>query len=298
MKDKIEYIIVRFLVFIFRLLPYDLAFSMGEFIGYLLYLIDKKHKNIARENLEKAFCKEKNTRAEYRGKREIDAIIKEVFKNIGRSFIEFINLPKLKNKLREIVKIEGIENLHKAFEKKKGVIAIVSHFGNWELIGATFPTIYPGRCSAIAFPQGNVLTDKLINDIRRNAGLKIIFTGPSVKNVLKSLNKGEIVGFLADQDAGDGGVFVDFFGKYASTAKGPISLALRSGVPVIMAFIMRENRKTHRMVITEELILNITGDEEKDILVNTGKWVRILEDFIRKYPQQWFWVHRRWKTQN
>lgn len=291
MKDKIEYIIVRFLVFIFRLLPYNLAFSIGEFIGYLLYLIDKKHKNIARENLEKAFCKENN-------KREIDAIIKEVFKNIGRSFIEFINLPKLKNKLREIVKIEGIENLHKAFEKKKGVIAIVSHFGNWELIGATFPTIYPGGCSAIAFPQGNVLTDKLINDIRRNAGLKIIFTGLSVKNVLKSLNKGEIIGFLADQDAGDGGVFVDFFGRKASTAKGPISLALRSGVPVIMVFIIRENKKTHRMVITEELILDITGDEEKDILVNTGKWVRILEDFIRKYPQQWFWVHRRWKTQN
>ena len=291
MKDIIEYIVVIILIFILRLLPYRVAFFIGEQLCALLYFIDKKHKEIAYNNIKKSFGTEKNDE-------EIKKIIKETFKNIGRSFIEFIWLPKFKKgKLKELIGIDGAENLHKAFSKKKGVIGIVSHFGNWELIGATFPMIYPGQSSAIAFPQGNVLTDRMINNIRRSTGLKIIYTGPSVKEVLRNLNNREIVGFLADQDAGDGGIFVDFFGRKASTAKGPVVLALKTGAPVIMVFIIRENRYRHHVVITEELIMERTGDEEKDILVNTRKWIKILEDFIRKYPEQWFWVHRRWKTQ-
>jgi KDO2-lipid IV(A) lauroyltransferase len=285
--DFFEYIIFIVLGWLFRLLPLKISVSIGGILGGLIYYIDSKHRKIAFNNLKESF-KEKSDK-------EIISIIKKLYKNIGKSFVEFVSLPKLnKERLLKLVKIEGKENLENAISKGKGVIVIVSHFGNWELVGAVYPLFGPS--SAVAFPQSNKWVDKLINKYRRATGLKILYTGNAIKDLIRSLRKKEIIGLLADQDAGGEGVFVEFFGRYASTHKGPVVLSLKTGAPVILTFLIREKDNTHRLVIEKEIDIVKTNNFEEDVKVNTTKWVKILEDYIRKYPEQWFWVHRRWKT--
>ncbi|MFH1824689.1 MAG: lysophospholipid acyltransferase family protein [Candidatus Firestonebacteria bacterium] len=286
-SNLLEYIIFIIFAFLFRFLPFKISVSIGGFLGNLIYGLDRKHRKIAFNNLKESF-KEKNNQ-------EIKDIVKGLYRNIGKSFIEFIFLPRLnKEKLLKLIKIEGKENLEKAISKGKGVIVIVSHFGNWELVGSTCSLFGPS--SAVAFPQSNKLTDKLINKYRKSTGLKILYTGGAIKELIKSLKRKEIIGLLSDQDAGGEGVFVEFFGRPASTHRGPVVLALKTEAPVVLTFLIREKNNTHRLVIEKELDLVKTGNLEKDVKINTTKWVKILEDYVRKYPEQWFWVHRRWKT--
>lgn len=176
-----------------------------------------------------------------------------------------------------------------------GVVIISPHFGNWELVGSVCASFAPSM--AIVFPQSNPYTDRLINQVRNSNNIQTVNTGISVKEVLKAIKNGVNIGFLADQNAGDNGIFVDFMGRPASTAKGPIAIALKTGASVIMTFMIREKDDTHCMIITEEIKLEKTGDLEKDIVTNTKKWTAILEDYVKRYPDHWFWVHRRWKTQ-
>lgn len=288
-SDIIEYITLKILIFITRLLPLAVALKTGEFIGNSVYLIDKKHRAVAMDNLLHAFKTEKT-------EEELNSIIKNLYKNIGKGLMEFLCISRLSNgKIYRLVEVEGKANFENALAKNKGIVVIVPHFGNWELAGATFPTM--ARSVAIAFPQANQLTDRVINNIRRSSGLEVVFTGAGIKGVLKALKEKAAVGFLADQNAGDGGVFVNFFGRPASTAKGPAAFALKTGAPMIMGLMIRKPDGKYKLHITGEIIMEKTGDYEKDIIINTQKWSSLLENYIREYPDHWFWVHRRWKTQ-
>ena len=286
----IEYVFVLILRFLIRCLPYKFALFLGGILGKVAYFIDKKHRNIALTNLDKAFKGEKT-------KEELIKINKALFNHLCKCFIEFIMLPRFKGRIKDIVKIEGLEHLHSAFKKGKGAIMLVPHFGNWEIAGVVYSMLLPSRSNAIAFPQSNKLTDRLINEQMEFMGIKIIYTGNAIKTALQCLRRNEAVGFLADQDARGDGVFINFFGRPASTNKGPVVFALKTGAPILMTFMIRQKDDTHLFVIEPEVIMEKTGDYNKDILVNTQKWNDILEKYVRKYPEQWFWVHRRWKTQ-
>lgn len=288
LSDILEYVLFIKLIIIFRSIPYKISKKIGEMLFYLVYLMDKKHRKVAHDNLSIAFKNDKN-------EEEIGQIIKDLYRNMGKWLVEFICIPKFKGeKIFNLVEFEGKQNFANALAKGKGAVVIVPHFGNWELAGATFPKI--GKSLAIAFPQANPLTDNLINKIRKSSGIGIAYTGAGVKSVLKALKNNTAIGFLADQNVGDG-VFVNFFGRLACTAKGPIAIALKTGAPVIMGVMLIQPNGKYKLHVTEEIPLAITGDTEKDIIVNTQKWTTILENFIRQYPDQWFWVHRRWKTQ-
>ncbi|OGF48161.1 MAG: hypothetical protein A2231_12025 [Candidatus Firestonebacteria bacterium RIFOXYA2_FULL_40_8] len=283
----LEYIFLVTAGFLLRLLPYKAVSGVGAFFGKILYVFDKKHRKIAYDNLKPSFP-EKSTE-------ELEGIIKKVYDNMGRGFSEFLYLPKLSlEKLKKLVKVEGEEHLRAALKKGKGVIVIVSHFGNWELMGARY-TEY-GSSTVIAFPQSNALTDKVITKYRTNAGMRIIFTGNAVKEIFKALKSNGMVGFLADQDAHGEGVFVDFFGRPASTSRGPSVFALKTKAAIITSFIVREKDNTFTLHIEPEIPLVDTGDFEADVRKNTENWTLVLERYVRQYPEQWFWVHRRWKT--
>ena len=127
-------------------------------------------------------------------------------------------------------------------------------------------------------------------------GLKIIRKRRATKYVLKALRDNYIVGFIADQNAGREGVFVEFFGKLASTARGPVAIALKTGAPLILSFDIRLPNDQHRLIITEPMELTVTGDLDKDVACNTAKLRSEFEKQIRRYPCQWMWQHDRWKT--
>lgn len=283
----LEYVFLVTVGFILRRLSYSAASGVGAFSGKILYFFDRKHKNVAYENLKLSFPE--------KSEEELLGIVKRLYDNIGRGFTEFLYLPQLPlEKLKKLIKTEGEENLKSALAKNKGVIVIVSHFGNWELMGARY-TEY-GSSTVIAFPQGNQFTDRVITRYRTNAGMKIIFTGSAVKEIFRALKNNGMVGFLADQDAHGEGVFVNFFGRPASTNRGPAVFALKTKAPIIMSHMVRQKDNTHILYFEPELPLVDTGDFEADVKKNTENWSAVLERYVRMYPDHWFWVHRRWKT--
>ncbi|MFH1074939.1 MAG: lysophospholipid acyltransferase family protein [Candidatus Firestonebacteria bacterium] len=283
----LEYIFLVAAGFILRRLPYGAASGMGSFFGKILYVFDKKHRKIAYENLKPSFSGKSDA--------ELKGIIKRLYDNMGRSFTEFLYLPKLSlEKLKKLIKVKGEEHLKAALSKGRGAVVIVSHFGNWELMGARY-TEY-GSCTVIAFPQSNALTDKVITRYRTNAGMRIIFTGNTVKEIFRALRNNGMVGFLADQDAHGEGIFIDFFGRPASTNRGPAVMALKTKAAMIMSFIIREKNNTFTLHFEPELPLVETGDFEADVRKNTENWSAVLEKYVKEYPDHWFWVHRRWKT--
>lgn len=284
------YVLVRAAAFILLFIPIRLAVFLGGFLGFLLFYLIKGERERAIENLSQAFKSEKTAP-------EIYYIAKKVFFNIGKSAAEFISFPKInKHNIDRFVKAAGLEKLDRALQDKKGVIMLSCHLGNWELSAAYFGL--KGYClSAIARPLRYEKFDKLVNSYRISKGVRIIHRDNSFKKILLLLKANEIVGILPDQDIDAiDGVFVKFFGRDAYTPKGPVVLAMVSGAPILPVFCIRKNG-AHNLIVEDPIKLQISGDREKDIIVNTQKWTDIIEKYIREYPEQWVWMHRRWKTQ-
>ena len=169
------------------------------------------------------------------------------------------------------------------------------HFGNWELLAGYFGIKgYPVNVLARRLRYDKY--DNFINSLRRGMGVNVIYRDDSPKAILKILKEGQSLAILADQDISSvDGVFIDFFGHPAYTPTAPVALALATAVPIIPMFIVRE-RSGHRIYVEEPLELEITGNKETDLRMNTQKWSKVEEAYIRKYPSQWVWIHDRWKT--
>lgn len=276
--------------FKFYILPLNVGLYIGKLLGALAFCILARYRNVTIENLQAAFGKEKT-------KNEIRGIAKRVFENLAKNTVELVNFPKInKDNIKKLVQVENIDRLNKAFELGKGVIILTSHFGNWELVGVTL---------RLWGYQGVVIVrriyfdkyDKYLNRLRKVHDVDIIYRDESPKRMLRVLKENKIVGVLADQDVDSvDGVFVNFFGRPAYTPIGPVALAKASGAALVPTFIIRRNGK-HTLVIEEPIKLADTGDKEKDIATNTQAWSNVVESYIRRYPDQWVWMHRRWKTQ-
>jgi KDO2-lipid IV(A) lauroyltransferase len=168
------------------------------------------------------------------------------------------------------------------------------HMGNWELMGAVSVILgYP--LDVIVQKQSNPLSDAMINDLRRKAGMGVIDRGRAVSETIRALKKNRIVAFLSDQDAHEEGVFTPLFERPASTPRGPAILALRLKAPMVTTVIRRNADGTHRFLI-RPLDVKISGDKEKDVYAIISEFNRRLEGYVRENPGQWLWFHRRWKT--
>ncbi len=270
-------------------LPLGVLLFSGKVLGRLVYLVDKRHRETTVENLKKAFGNEKTDV-------EIEAIARKVFENIAMNFFEFMRLPWLrKEDLAGYVECEGFENFKEAHSRGKGVMVYTAHFGNWELMAAYYGLMgYPSEI--IVRDLDNPGVEKFVKWARSRCGNAIVSKERVMRKLLKRLSENAVVGILLDQNVAQAeGVFVDFFGTKACTNKGPAMLANISGAAVIPSFIVREGKK-HRIVIGKVFGVFATGDKEKDTMENTAQWTKTIEEMIRKYPEQWFWVHRRWKT--
>ena len=293
MKFKLRryllYYLGRFLAIIFYLIPLKVGLAIADLLGSLAFYAVVKYRRITIENLKSVFGGIKTDR-------EIENIAKSVFKNLARNAAELINFPKLnKSNIDEFVVIRNRERLDKAFEGGCGVIVLTAHLGNWELVGVTLRLKdYPGVVivKRIYFYK----YDKFLNSMRKVHDVNVIYRDESPKKMLKVLKANHIVGILADQDVDSvQGVFVNFLGRQAYTPLGPVALARASGAKLVPVFIVREGGR-HNLIVEEPVELTDTGNREADLICNTQKWSDVVESYIKKYPEQWVWMHRRWKT--
>jgi len=293
MLKRLKYLIIYLLVvivgFIIRRLSSRSALRSGEKLGDFMSILIKKRRKIALSNLQLAFGKEKS-------KGEIRRIAVKCFENIGKNIIEFLRFPCLNSEnLWDYVTMVGRENIEGGFERGHGVISFVPHFGNWELQALAYGVSWK-RSAAIAIPLKGQYLDQLVESYRSRFGLKIIPKKSAIRQVIRLVRESYVVVFLADQDAGKNGIFIDFFGRPASFEKSPITLALRTNSSIVFSIDIRQPDDRH-IIFIEPILVENTGNLEENIAFNTRKIVKKLEKYIRRYPSQWLWIHNRWKTQ-
>lgn len=271
------------------MIPQPLAAGMAAVIGRAWYLLDKRHRQVALDNLGRAYARDKTPS-------EIRAMARSVFQNIVRIPFEigwFLRRDAAES--LNPIRLHGLEHLQQAHAKGRGVLVLTLHIGNWELL--PMRVIDRGFAVSMVYrPLDFGPADRFFLQYRSRFGATPIPKKKSMRRILDALKRRECVGILLDQDSGlTAGIFADFFGRPACTNKGMALLALKTEAPVISAFLVRRGSEFD-IHIGPEIPLIRTDDKDADIKANTLRYNQVLESIIRRYPEQWLWVHRRWKN--
>lgn len=279
----------KVLLFTFRLIP--LCVRKGFFISLfmLFYHLGSKNRLITLHNLMRSFP-EKDLN-------EIIGIAKGVYRHFAIVAAEFFDMPYVdKDNIHKWGDVEGLEHYEAAIAQGKGVLSIVAHFGNWEILPVGIP-IYAKPIHIVYRPLDNAVIDNMVEYVRTKSGNELIPKGGSGKQIIELLKQNQIIGILSDQNVDLlEGVFVDFFGRPACTGKGLAVMAMRTGAPVIALFPARQKSGRYKAIVKPAVKAVNTGDYDADILANTQRFTKVIEDIVREYPEQWFWFHQRWKT--
>jgi KDO2-lipid IV(A) lauroyltransferase len=290
MKEWLQYAAVWLMLNCLGHLPRSLARTLAAEVPRLLYALLPKLRKTAEVNLRIAFPDWTDVQRK--------TLVRKMLRNLGWMAAEFARFPKyMKENIEQFIVLDGHENFLEGQRRGKGVLILTGHIGAWELSSFAhalygFPLHYTAR------PIENARIDALINGYRCRAGNHPIFKNESARAMLKILKDAGTIGILADQNTmPEEGVFVDFFGKAASTTTGIARVALHTDAAVVPGYaVWDESLQKYRLRFEPPVELIRTGDAERDILENTQKFTKILEEIIRKYPDQWVWVHGRWNT--
>lgn len=287
------YLLLRFLSILINFLPERVTLWIGRWLGLAMYYLDTEHRNVAFQNLEIAFGREKS-------KEELRVIAKKSFENLGMMAMEFFRIPNLDiETFQQKVKVEGLEEALRVLERNRGALLLLGHFGNWELM-ALMSKVIERPIMVIAKPiKRNPWLYQWILKSRERMGLIVIPPRNATQKVLQALSENQIVGVLFDQRGKRShGIWADFFGRKVPTTPGLAVMALRSGAPVIPVFMIREEGGRHHLFIKEPLKLIHTGDFRNDVEANTQLFNQTIESIVRQYPEQWLWIHRRWERKS
>jgi len=290
-RYQFEYLLTRLVGFFAKIVPLRLAHFIGDLLGDLFFYIIRTRRKVAFRNLKTTFGKEKN-------ERELKRILHRNYRHFGRVLMEFARIPLFtKKKILDEIPIQNLYYLQELIERKTALFILSGHFGNWEYMGAALANVSsPIYC--VFKEQKNLAIDNVIKQFRISVGLKPFkVKGGAAKGILNALKEKGIVLILNDQDAGRKGIMLDFLGRLASTAKGSALIAIKHKVPVIMAFGIREKDGRIRVHLEKFPEINQFSNNDKGVKQFLIEYNKILEKYIRKYPEQWFWMHRRWKTQ-
>ncbi len=273
----------------YQRLPERAGYRLGSAIGTAMRWLSPRHHRIVMTNLRLAFGEEKS-------EGELRAIAHGCYRHLGKCLTEFIRLPGMTpEEVRRVTDLKGAEHIEAALARGNGAIILTAHLGNWELTGARLAVEgYP--LTVIARPQRDTALTDYILRTREAAGMRVLHRDFSVRRSLKALRSNQVVGILLDQNAGDDGIFVDFFGHPASTAPGAAAFALRTDAVVLPTHSWRNPDNRLSIVIEEPAPLIRTGDRDHDLLANTAQYTKMIESHIRAHPEQWFWLHKRWKS--
>jgi len=282
--------LIRIFLLFLGCVPRKWTIHLAGLIGRIWFLADERHRKVALDNLNHAFGNEKSDL-------QIKELAQQVFQNIALLPFEIGWSFRLNgDDILRYCKVQGLSHLNAARKKGKGVLFFSAHIGNWEFLSVAF-ALAGHPVNGIYRPLDFKPADTVVYDYRTRFGAQLIPKKHSIPKALRCLRKNECVGMMLDQDAGfAAGVFADFFGRPACTNKALALLALKTEAPVIPAFVTR-NGLNFYMEFGKEIPLVKTGERDKDIVANTQQYNAIIEAFVRRYPEQWFWVHRRWKNQ-
>jgi KDO2-lipid IV(A) lauroyltransferase len=290
MKEWLEYAAVWLILKALGALPRSVSRGFAASVASLLFSVLPKLKRTAEFNLRLAFPDWTETqRADVRRK---------MVHNLGRMAAEFARFPRVtKENIEELLVLDGHENFLEGQRRGKGVLYLTGHIGGWELSSFAH-ALYGYPLHFIARPLDNKRLDALVNQYRCSSGNRPIFKNESARLMLKVLKGSGTIGILADQNTmPEEGMFVDFFGKAACTTTGIARVALHTGAAVVPGYAFwDETMQKYRLRFEPPVELVRSGDTERDVFENTQRFARVLEEIIRKYPDQWVWVHKRWKT--
>ena len=290
-SDFVQYISLKTLVAVIRLIPLHIGVLVLKSLAYLFYLFDKKQRKIAYENLRNAYGDELSDI-------QIRKIIRSNYLHFALVWLDFVKLPRIVNtsNWQNYFQVEGLEFARKARKEGKGIIFVTGHVGNWEVLGCAFDFFFHPLHS-IAKHLKNPFVDRFLTRLREEGRQKIIFAEDASREIIRVLRNNKFLGILVDQNARENNIFVDFFGQKAATTRSVATISLKMGAPIIMSFLRRTNRKyKFKITLSKPIQIERTGNLEKDILSLTQRYTTIIESRIREHPHEWLWMHRRWKT--
>lgn len=269
------------------LLPAGLAEWLGQTLGKLTWLaVPKKRKKMGIENAMLCLGVDE---------KDAECIVRASWVRFGPMIFEVMRFPILKDKTREFVTIEGADILREGLDLGRGAVIATAHSGNWELMGgalsaAGFPIV------GVAMRQKEAGFDRFINEQRRLVGMHITYKD-NVREMFDMLKQGWAIGLLADQDSSlRDGIFFDWFGRETNFVQGPAVIARYRNAPLFPGFITRDAKGNHRIIIHPPIFVPKTRDKEADIRWAMIEVSKYQEEHIRKYPEEWFWLHDRWKS--
>jgi KDO2-lipid IV(A) lauroyltransferase len=290
MRRWIEFLPVWFLAQTLRFLPRPLAHACGRAIGRKVYWLHPRLRRVGRQNLAMAFPEKSPS--------ERERILKGVYASLGRQLAEVAKFPDYTvENVDRIAIYDGLENFEEANARGKGVIFLTAHLGAWE-ISSFAHSLHGHWLNIVARKLDNPLLDRWITHRRELHGNKIHDKDEYARGLLAAMKRGETVGVLMDTNmTPPQGVFVNFFGTPACTASGVARVAKRTGAAVVPAFaIWDDGMGKYRLHIEPAIPIVSTDDDEADAIANTQSYTAAIERIVRQHPEQWLWVHRRWKT--
>jgi KDO2-lipid IV(A) lauroyltransferase len=290
LRERLEYIVLRALVGFVGALPRRVARSAGAAVGAVIGQFGSRLRRIGLRNLEMAFPEKSQT--------EREGILRGVYRSLGWQIGEFCKMPGYSaEEASRFIRYDGLENYLGARAKGCGVLVLTGHLGAWEL-SSYYHSLMGDPMSMVIRRLDNPLVDRFVNAIRCKHGNRVIHKDDFARGLLAAMHNNETVGILMDTNmTPPQGVFVPYFGVPACTATALARVALKTGAAVVPGFLLWEGGEGRYVLrFGEELTLERTGDAAQDVLANTALFTATIESYVRRYPEQWLWVHRRWKT--
>jgi KDO2-lipid IV(A) lauroyltransferase len=289
-RENLEFAVVWTLVKLLGALPRGWARALGAVVGAAAYRLLGRLRNVGLTNLALAFP-EKSVE-------EREQILRLLYRNLGWLLAEFCQMPRYTpENTRGFARYEGLEHYLAARYRGKGVLIVTGHLGAWEL-SSYYHSLMGHPMSMVIRRLDNARVDRLVNDIRCLHGNRVLHKDDFARGLLGAMRQGETVGILMDTNmTPPQGAFVPFFGHMACTASGMARVALKTGATVLPGFMVwEESEQKYVLHFGEAVEIVSTGDDERDVLENTARFTAVIESWVQRYPDQWLWVHRRWKT--
>jgi len=282
-----SYFLLKWVGGCIRLLPEGLVWHAAAAASRIAYLIDACHRRLALNNLDLAFGDSK-TKIEKR------RIARGAFRSLFLTVAELILIPRIMRDLSRHAELRNAAGVSNALLKKRGVIFIISHFGNWEIMAHTCVSL-GNKLASVGRPLKNPLIYREIERLRCFNGAVVLKKKWIAREIIERLKNNWCVALLVDQYAGRHAPFVPFFGRPVSTTPAAALLAMKTGAVVLPVFDVRERYGYHHSYVCDPVDIVATGDREADIRENCARFNRVIEDWVRRYPDHWLWMHRRWR---
>ena len=286
LRYRIEYIFLYIIYIVVNILPYrsvSMLASCVSFVGFSVFKIRREETvNRIREALGISL-------------EQAETVARRSYFNIAAASLEFIRFKKLRSVLEKgYISIQNINTALKLREEGKGAVFAAMHSGSWEVSGASLSLLGYNMFYVVGI-QHNPYVDDLINRMRMSAGVELIPKKGALKHVFRRLKRGEFLGIVADQHVAGESIIVDFFGKQTSAPKGPAAFARKTGVPVIPFVTTRRDTREHQVTLHSPIYPDSSLSREEDIQRMTQEYYRVFEEVVRAHPEDWFWLHRRWR---